>query len=84
MSDDEEGAAHTEDERLRTWDEYADPKGQFSPEELVGDVRSTSVRDAPLFLEWLGQRLGLEAPTVARRLLASHGHGNLRSAFAES
>ncbi|HKY35320.1 MAG TPA: ATP-binding protein [Polyangiaceae bacterium] len=84
MSDDEDGPADPEEERPRTWDEYADPKGEFSAEELIGDVRSTSVREAPLFLEWLGQRLGLEAATVARKLVAWHGHGNLRAVFAAS
>lgn len=82
MSDDDDGSVPTGDGQPVAWEHYADPTRRFSAEDLLGEARSMSVREAPHFLGWLGQRLGLEAPTVSRKLAAWHGHGIIRSVFA--
>lgn len=82
MSEDDDGSIPTDERQPATWEHYADSTRRFSAVELLGEARSMSVRDAPLFLGWLGERLGLEAPTVSRKLAAWHGHGVIRSVFA--
>lgn len=66
-----------------TWDHYADSKRQFSAAELIGEIRSFSVREAPQFLDWLAPCLGLEPTTIRQKLAAWRGHGSLRSVFAD-
>ncbi|MEO6600481.1 MAG: SAP domain-containing protein, partial [Polyangiaceae bacterium] len=83
MADDQIGPDEPEGDDAPTWEQYADPSETFSTEELLGEIRSTSVRGAPDFLAWLGTHISMEVRTVERKLAAWHGHGSLRRVFAE-
>jgi hypothetical protein len=65
------------------WPRYSRGRARFSTTELLGEVRTISIRNAPIFLDWFAAVVQLERRSVQQMLRAWHGHGNVRRVFSQ-
>lgn len=80
--DDEDELAADEYDPDHAWDRFMAPEAKFSTTELIGEVRSPSVRGNADLTGWLAPHLGTNRRTVLLKLNANHGRFNLQRVLA--